>query len=351
MAKEENKGERRNYKTIIDIVLLAGIVIVARMLLERLLPLFYERFGLYFSDFLFQTLSNYPLTGGMVIGDFLLITALFKKMPYGSRSMERTTLELIGIAAISILSSIILRAYQIDKLDAGALFFDKLFWFTFVTNLVFNIVIVMVLDIIFYYRWSHKKALAEEVEKRSAANYQYQLLKSQLNPHFLFNSLNVLDYLIQTDSEKASDYVKRLASIYRYLLKIESQPIVMLEEEVAFVKQYVNLLHERFGAALNFDMEIPEEALNKRIVPCGMQMLIENAVKHNVANKAKVLTITVIVDGGYLIVKNNIQPKLKTATTTGLGLKSIKKQYQILFNKEVEISDDGKTFEAKIPLI
>lgn len=345
------EGEKRNFRAIIDIAVLAGIVILARMFLERLLPLFYERFGLYFSDFLFQTLSNYPLTIAMVVADMALITFLFKKIPYGAKSMLRTSIELAGIVLISILSSVLLRTYQINQMDEGSLFFDKLFWFTFVTNIIFNVVIVMILDVIYYYRWSHKKALAQEVEKRTAANYQYLLLKSQLNPHFLFNSLNVLDFLIQTDPEKASDYVKRLASIYRYLLKIESQPIVLLEEEVAFVKQYANLLQERFGAALSFDFEIPEEALTKKIVPCGMQMLIENAVKHNIANTSNVLRISACVEGDTLIVRNNVQLKLKSAPTTGLGLKSIKKQYQILFNKDVVILDDGKIFEARIPLV
>jgi two-component system, LytTR family, sensor kinase len=348
---ENLKKTRKSLKTVLDIAILAAIVIVVRMFLEKLMPMFYERFGLYFSDFLFQTLSNYPLTIAMVVGDMAVISFLNKRVQYGTNSMMRTSIELLSIFAISFISSFLLRLYQNGAVECDVQYFDKIFFFTFVTYIIFNGVVLMILDVINYYRWSHKKALAQEVEKRSAANYQYQLLKSQLNPHFLFNSLNVLDFLIQTDQEKASDYVKRLASIYRYLLKIESHPIVMVEEELAFVKQYINLLHERFSAAISFDIDVPDEYMTKKIVPCGMQMMIENAVKHNVANLSNVLRISVYTDNDYIVVKNNIQLKLKTAPTTGLGLNSIKKQYTILFGKEVVISDDGSFFEAKIPLI
>lgn len=350
MAETSNET-KKSVRTILDIVILAAIVIVVRMFLEKLMPLFYDRFGLYFSDFLFQTLSNYPLTIAMVVGDFAIISILNKKVQYGVNSMRRTLLELSGILLVSVIASIMLRLYQKADFGENVLFFDKVFLFIFVTYVIFNGVVVMILDVINYYRWSHKRALEQEIQKRSAANYQYQLLKSQLNPHFLFNSLNVLDFLIQTDQEKASDYVKRLAAIYRYLLKMESQSIVMVEEEAAFVKQYVNLLRERFSSGLYLDLDIPDEYLSKKIVPCGLQMMVENAVKHNIVNSQNILTIKIYVDGGYIVVENNIQPKLKTAPSTGLGLNSIKKQYEILFNKEVVIYSDKSIYKVKIPLI
>ncbi len=341
----------KDHKALLDVAVLAVIVLAARMILEKFLPLFYQRFGLYFSDFLFQTLSNYPLTIAMVVADFLLVSLLIKKISYGSGSMMiRTLIELGGIFVISFIASIILRVFQISEVGGSAPLFDKLFWFTLITNLLFNSVIVMVMDVISYYRWLHKKALAEEIEKRSKANYQYQLLKLQTNPHFLFNSLNVLDYLIQTDPNKASDYLKRLADLYRYILKIESEQVVRLEEETAFVKLYVNLLYERFGSAIFFSIYIPEKLIRKKIIPCGLQMLVENAVKHNVLNAANVLKIEIFTEGDFVIVRNNIQKKIVTTPTTGLGLKNIQKQYEILFGSEIEIINDGKTFEVKIPI-
>lgn len=343
------KGSR--YRTLIDFTILAAVVIAVRIFVEKLVPFFYESFGLYFSDYMFQTLSNYPLTIGMIIADFFLVSLLMKTIPYGTNSMKRTCLWVGGVVLISFLAAVCLRLFQVTRADTDVPFFDMLYLFTCITNLFFNTIIVAIVDTVTYYRWTNKRALAKEVEKRSQANFQYQLLKSEVNPHFLFNSLNVLDYLINTDPPKASDYVKKLAGVYRYLLKMENQPFVMLEEELDFVHQYVSLLRERFGPGFDFSISLSDDNLEKKIIPCTLQMMIENAVKHNVANKSRVLKIRATQEGRYLVVRNNLQPKKQETSGTGLGLKNIQKQYRILFHEDVIIDCSDEFFEVKIPLI
>lgn len=339
------------YKSIIEVLILAAIVLLSRMLVEKILPMFYERFGLFFSDFMFQTLSNYPITIGMIVLDVLLVMLLNKRIPYGVNAMIRTLLEISGIILISIVASLILRSEQFFWKHSGGIFFDRLFLFTFVSFTLFDVLVVALVDILYYYRWTNKKALNAEVEKRAKANYQYQLLKSEMNPHFLFNCLNVLEYLIYIDKDRASDYVKKLAGVYRYFLKMENLPYVMLEEEINFVRQYVDLLDERFGPGLDIKMDIPPEAMEKKIVSCTMQMMIENAVKHNVANKNRILHIEFAVHGKYLIASNNIQIKKQIEKGMEIGLKNIQQQYNILFKESIIVNNDGKSFQVKIPLI
>ena len=174
--------------------------------------MFYESFGLYFGDFLFQTLSNYPLTLGAVVVDFFLVRLLVKKFPYGGRAIVRSAVELGMIAVMAFMVSVLIRAWQYPYVLDGVKFFGRLFLFSYVSNFVFNAVVILTIDLVFYYRWSNRRAVAVEAEKQARANYQYQLLKSETNPHFLFNCLNVtLD--LRTMDPKPHDPADMLTNV------------------------------------------------------------------------------------------------------------------------------------------
>lgn len=332
---EEKRQLKGPDKVWADFAVLAALVVVVRMLLEYALP----------KDLVRDIMDNWPAVIGMAVLDLLLIFVGLSRIEYGTRTRMRVLWELAGIVAVSLLGTVAFRLSVSGGLP-GRLFLDA--W---IVNALFNGVIVTLCDLFNYYRWSNRKALALEIEKRSQANYQYDLLKSQLNPHFLFNSLNVLDLLIHTDPERASHYLKKLAGIYRYLLQLETRPVVRLEEEADFVRRYVELLRERFGDAIDFSMEIPDRCLGCRIVPCGLQIPVENAVKHNVANASNVLRITVRVEQRWLVVCNNLQPKRNSAQASpGIGLANIRRQYELLFHESVRISRDNAHFEVRIPL-
>jgi two-component system, LytTR family, sensor kinase len=334
------KSIKNNIAALIALVILIIIIVGIRMLVEGLLPIFHDRFGLDFGDYLFQTLSNYPITITMIVADFVIVKVLVKKISYDGKIYLKTFIEFICVSVISLCASVVY-----GLLNAEVIFYS------FITNFLFNVVLVIILDLSFYYRWVNKKALNREIEQRVKANYKYQLLKSEMDPHFLFNSLNVLDQLIFENQEKASEYVNKLALVYRYLLKIESDSFVLLEEELEFVKKYVDLLNERFGNGLVVKIEIPEKYHESKIIPCAIQMMIENAVKHNVVNTNHTLYIDVKVSGDELEIKNNICRKKKIVSHTGIGINNIREQYQLLFNKDITISDDNKFFVVKIPIV
>lgn len=182
---------------------------------------------------------------------------------------------------------------------------------------------------------------------------QLQLLKQQISPHFLFNSLNTLR-CIATDNNTKS-YITQLSNVYRYLLtnnKYKDEDLVLLKDELEFTNSYLYILKERFEDALDIDINISQETLYMQIPPLALQVLIENATKHNVVSMDSPLSIYIYNEGEEtLVVKNNLQPKLSSEDSLGIGLDNIKKRYQLLSDKEIEIIKTDTDFTVKIPLI
>ncbi len=205
--------------------------------------------------------------------------------------------------------------------------------------------------IVYYYDKSHRKALNVEIVKKQKARFQYNQLKQQLNPHFLFNSLNVLDYLVYVDAQRASDFVRKLAGIYRYILNKEQDMLVPLRDELDFSMAYIDLLKERFDKGLEVQLEVAEEYLEKRIVPCGLQLLVENATKHNIISPETPLYMHIFIENGHIVMRNNLQARMRTYESTGVGLSNISGQYQSAFNKKITILKTDKDFIVKIPLL
>ena len=197
-----------------------------------------------------------------------------------------------------------------------------------------------------------RRALAAS-EKAHQAQFRYHRLKQQVNPHFLFNSLNVLDYLIQEQSrEDASRYTHKLAEVYRYMIKSEDESTVRLRDEMDFMAQYVDLLKVRFPEGLEVEVNIPEEALSRSVVPCAVQLLIENATKHNAVQAANPLRVEVLVEEDRLVVTNNRIPKIThRPASTGLGLQYIRQQYQDLSGQAISILEDEHRYTVTLPLL
>ena len=192
----------------------------------------------------------------------------------------------------------------------------------------------------------------EDREKARLAQYRYMNLSQQVNPHFLFNSLNILDCLVcEQKTEQASTYIHKLAAVYRYLLRKEEERLVKLRDEMEFVEQYVDLLKVRFPEGLNVSIDIPQELMNRKVVPCSIQLLIENAIKHNAVDPAKPLRITLRGESDRVCVTNSLNPKISSGPSTGLGLKYLREQYQDVAGKEAVVRMDEKEYTVEIPLI
>ena len=229
--------------------------------------------------------------------------------------------------------------------------FLKDFAFLFPVSLLAQITVYSLVYIV-NYAVAAKTQMRQEREKANMAQYRYMKLKGQVNPHFLFNSLNILDCLVcEEKTDEASTYIHKLAGIYRYMIKSEDEDIVPLRDEMTFVNQYVDLLRLRFPEGFEVDINVPEQEMSRYVLPCALQLLIENATKHNAVTAANPLKISVEVVGDRLRVCNNMVPKVTRVESTGLGQKYIRQQYMDLSGKTIEIENDGKNYSVTLPLL
>lgn len=179
---------------------------------------------------------------------------------------------------------------------------------------------------------------------------QFEVLKSQINPHFMFNSLNVLSSLINTDVTKAQLFIDEFSQIYRYVLETIEQTVVTLNKELNFMRSYLFLQQIRYGTSLTYTVDIIAEHLELLVPPLSLQVLLENAIKHNIVNEEKPLRIEIFGKGDFLVIKNPIQPKV-SGTSTGLGLKNLVKRYALVSKVEPHFRIENNYYIAQIPLI
>ncbi len=191
-----------------------------------------------------------------------------------------------------------------------------------------------------------------EREKATMAQYRYLKLKRQVNPHFLFNSLNILDCLIcEEKTEQASIYTHKLAGIYRYMIKSEEEEVVSLRDELVFVRLYIDLLKVRFPEGFEVEINVDEGRLARFVPPCSIQLLIENATKHNAVSVENPLVVKVETKGDCVQVSNNIVPKVTQSTSTGLGQKYISQLYADLSGRNVDIMKTETEYCVILPLL
>ena len=222
-----------------------------------------------------------------------------------------------------------------------------------------NSMAVLVLELalfVFLYMLSLIMSMRDEMrrqrEDRHRAEFRYMALKHQVNPHFLFNSLNILDSIVQNGTrEEAGEYIHRLAHIYRYLLQHGDDDQVRVGDELDFVDQYASLLRIRFPEGLVIDNAVREEDRGRLTAPCTLQILIENATKHNAVSAEKPLHIRLSSDGQFITVENNLIPKLSTPASTGLGLKYIRQQFMDLSGQAVQVDKTATHFLVRLPLL
>lgn len=218
-------------------------------------------------------------------------------------------------------------------------------------ELILSVLITLIISMFlhgrsFYLNWKDA-LLREEKLKNESLKSQYESLKNQVNPHFLFNSLNALSGLVYDDQEKAVAFIRKMSDVYRYVLEKKDQELVTLEEELQFLKSYIFLQKIRF--AENFTIEITPGGVGF-VPPLALQLLVENAIKHNVVSKAKPLHVTVSIEQDQIVISNNIQEKL-SKDSTGIGLSNLKARYDFLSSRKVEIRNDGKNFTVVLPLL
>ena len=202
----------------------------------------------------------------------------------------------------------------------------------------------------FIVRWRFSVIQNERLE-REKTQVQFDNLKNQLNPHFLFNALSSLNSLIMEDQRLASEFVQQLSRVYRYVLQYKEQSSVSLTTELNFIQHYVSLLQTRFKEAITISIEVDNEAKEHRIVPVTLQILIENAIKHNIISEEQPLNIEIFNSGDYLVVSNNLQLRKHVESSNKQGLKNMESLYGFLSDKPVQIEQTDIRFSVKVPLL
>ena len=197
-----------------------------------------------------------------------------------------------------------------------------------------------------------RKDIQQERRKRHEAQYSYDRLKTHIEPHFLFNSLNTLSSIVDAgETGDAKRFIQKLSDMYRYMIENEDEHVVYLSEELQFVDKYADLMKIRFPEGLDIRVSVEKEDLGRFVVPYSIQLLVENAIKHNVVSADRPLTVRIGVEGDYLVVTNNLQPKKTSQPSTGNGQRYIRQQYHDEMEKEVVIRQSDTEYTVKLPLL
>ncbi|MBX2893528.1 MAG: histidine kinase [Saprospiraceae bacterium] len=222
---------------------------------------------------------------------------------------------------------------------------------TYISSLIMAALVMTLYEATSFYV-QLQRTVAEKAElERQNIESQLEGLRNQVNPHFLFNSLNTLIYLIPEDSEKAVRFVQQLSKVYRYVLESRDAKLIPLSEELDYLQAYIFLLKERFGESLQVNIEPLDGRKEAAVVPLTLQMLFENAIKHNVISNGKPLHIEVFAENSHLVVRNNLQKKNQVMDSTGVGLQNIKDRYRMLTDKEVRVIASQQYYTVVLPMV
>lgn len=283
--------------------------------------------------------------------EFLLFISkrLEKKMPIAHQPIQRIITQiLLCFLLICILGYSLFNYaeiyFNIATPDILRKIIPVLYLFT---SMIINLIYFGV----YYFReWKENLVRNERLQKEQT-QVKYDALRNQLNPHFLFNALTSLNSLIFENQQLASDFLQQLSKVYRYTLQNKDKETVSLATEMDFINNYIFLFKTRFENAIHFKIDIDKDLRDKGIVPVTIQVLIENAVKHNIVTEKSPLIISILAKGNFINVENTINKKSQIETSNGQGLENLKVLYQYLSETEVEITETDSIFKVKIPLI
>lgn len=334
-----------------QVIIVIAVILLFRILFVNTYQLIAENHNIALTDFLSAIYSDW-LSLLLIVGGNVGFMVFVSRQMYDKRyPLGRIAALLAFVFVFSAVVTLVVNRRAIADGQWSTLWSGGCLLASYLASLLLDVILVVILYLLVYIRQSNI-AFTKERSKKQKAQYQYTQLKQQLNPHFLFNSLNILDYLVNNgEKERASDFIKKLAGTYRYLLNKENFEDVTLSEELHFVSMYTDLLKERFTDGLDVRIDVEERYMDRRVVPCGLQMLVENATKHNIVSSDRPLTVRITVENGKVVVTNNLQPRINPYDSTGVGLKNIARQYADITGRQIEIEKSENEFVVRLPLI
>ncbi|HAP96261.1 2TM domain-containing protein [Epilithonimonas hominis] len=309
-----------------------------------------------FTNLLLYILNSFIYSFVLTFGNGFVNDFLNKRYSWTEQTRIRTILGVIATVITNIVLIFIcnyLVFVVINGMSQEYFFSDKMnFTNWFILNIAFLIsAILHAKGFMEELKNNTKKEVVEQKLIAKSANAQFESLKNQLDPHFLFNSLNVLTALIDENPEQAQKFTTSMSKIYRYVLEQKDKEMVKVEDEIEFAKIYCNLLKTRFEDSVDFTFDINNDDLQKFVVPLSLQLLLENCIKHNFATSSKPLNIRIFTEGKFLCIENNLQVREQLKESAGIGLANIVQRYALLTNDNVFIEKTEQTFKVKIPIL
>jgi len=329
------------------------LLIIGIPLIAILIPLLFTGFNFEFllNEGFRRFFLSIATTLAIWLGVRQIVIFLWKKYPWEKNPWKHLIYEVISVTLyttiIGYLSYIVYAYTDFVNFDEG---------FEILPSIAITYLITFLITCIheawfFYTQWNISLVKAQVLEKENIQS-QYETLKSQINPHFLFNTLNTLTTLIEENSQTAVKYVDMTSDFLRRLLNMKDKEVITLHEEREIIETFFHLQKYRFGENLTLSISIPEEAGKMKIPPLSLQMLLENAIKHNIITSEKPLAISIEVsDDKNVIVKNNLQKKNQTPASSGIGLQNIRNRYAFFSDKKVNVIETTDTFEVHLPLL
>ena len=302
--------------------------------------------------FLEKYLISFVITAFYWNVAFQLFMYFRRRFPYIRQTPKRLALTVASLLAVILLGDAIL-CHFLNQKPIDLLFTSPWDYFEYTpVTLSISMIVGSIYENVYFFEQWRNTIRVNEALKSQQIRTQFEVLQNQMSPHFLFNSLNALTTLISEDSKLAMAFTEKLSDVYRYILQNREKELVTLREELEFVKAYVFLQEMRYPENLNVDFRIDESFLNLHIAPLTLQMLIENAVKHNIISRSQPLDVEIYIENGKsIVVKNNLQKRNVIEKSTKTGLENIRKRYQYLGFHEIDVIQTAKNYFVAVPLI
>ena len=214
-----------------------------------------------------------------------------------------------------------------------------------------SIILCALLAIYWFIKLREQNLKKREAQKMEQLEFEFQTLKNQINPHFLFNSFSTLISIIEDNQEDAVDYAEALSEFFRNILEVKDEVLIPVEEELKMMKNYSLIHQKRLGNIFKMEINLDEKIKLTKIPPLTLQLLTENALKHNVIAKGKPLTVTIRNDSNWIIVENNVRLKRQIEKSTGIGLRNIQERYKLISKSEIIIESNSEKFRILLPII
>jgi sensor histidine kinase YesM len=278
---------------------------------------------------------------------------LNNKVIWGTWEKYRLMIGVVGSIFFTILGIFLIRLFfTVGYYGQTLIYFisNEKIQFYYISLLI-TMGVSLIFHTIYFYKQAQERKVTEQKIIAGNASAQFESLKNQIDPHFLFNSLNVLSSLIEENPENAQKFTASLSKVYRYVLEQKDKELVTLQEEIQFAKTYIELLKMRFEESIQCEINIDENFEEAKVVPLSLQLLLENTIKHNIVSDLKPLKISIYTENNLLIVKNNLQKKAVLGDRKGVGLQNIVDRYAIMSNRNVRVFENEAFFAVEIPLL